>query len=646
MAPDRDLELNRFSFKEGSVAHGSIWSTREPAYLYDDRPRRKRDRGRDAFGRWLDTFRRDPNSRITPKSVVHSAEDRERAAGMRSDVLDVDYEIGPDGERVDLDDQRERQGGHYFDLAAANYSTANTSLVRELKGRHLQMIAIGGSIGTGLFVASGRSLNMGGPASLLVAYGFIGIMLYCTVQALGELAVTFPVAGSFSAYSTRFLDPAWGFAMGWNYAIQWLIVLPLEIVAASLTVGYWNSHLSRSVFVTIFLVTIIIINLFGVKGYGEAEFVFAIIKITAVIGFILLGIVINIGGFPDEGYIGGKYWSTPGAFHNGFRGLCSVFVTAAFAFAGTELVGLAAAETANPRKSLPTAIKQVFWRITLFYIVALTLVGLLVPYDHPELLGARTMVDVTASPFVIAIESAGIQVLPGVMNGVILVAVISVGNSAVFGSSRTLAALADQRQAPAILGYVDRRGRPLVAILVASLVGLLGYLADLEEQADILEWLLAVSGLSSIFTWGSICLAHIRFRKAWAHKGRSLSELAFRAQAGAVGSYIGLTFNILVLIAQFWTAAFPMSVPKAIDEAERGPGSAIAQNFFLQYMCVPIVGAFYIGHKLWFKTKIVKIKDMDVDTGRRGFNLPILMAQEREEKGNWPLWKRVYKFLC
>ena len=248
---------------------------------------------------------------------------------------------------------------------------------------------------------------MGGPASVLIAYGFIGIMLYCTVQALGELAVAFPVAGSFSAYSTRFLDPAWGFAMGWNYCLQWLIVLPLEIVAASITVGYWNSQISRSVWVTIFLSVIIAINLLGVKYYGEAEFIFAIIKITAVIGFILLGIVINIGGYPDEGHIGGKFWSNPGAFNNGFKGLCSVFVTAAFAFSGTELVGLAAAETVNPRKSLPKAIKQVFWRITLFYVVALSVVGLLVPYNHPSLLGAKSMTDVSASPFVIAIESAG-----------------------------------------------------------------------------------------------------------------------------------------------------------------------------------------------------------------------------------------------
>ncbi|KAK1752395.1 general amino-acid permease [Echria macrotheca] len=650
-------------YKEDPLARGSIWSNREPAYYFYNEgdgmgdadfdgassfARRKRYSGRRALNDWLDSFRPDP------RTVGHGwwRDDRERIA--RGD----DGEEGDDGE--DGRDHHDRHhGAHYFDLAAANYTTAHTSLARELKGRHLQMIAIGGSIGTGLFVASGKSLSMGGPASLLVAYGFIGIMLYCTVQALGELAVTFPVAGSFSAYSTRFLDPAWGFAMGWNYAMQWLIVLPLEIVAASITVGYWNSNLNRSIFVTIFLVTIIIINLFGVKGYGEAEFVFAIIKIIAVIGFVLLGIVINIGGFPDEGYIGGRYWSSPGAFHNGFRGLCSVFVTAAFAFAGTELVGLAAAETVNPRKSLPTAIKQVFWRITLFYIVALTLVGLLVPYNHARLLGGKSSADASASPFVIAIESAGIQVLPGVMNGVILVAVISVGNSAVFGSSRTLAALADQGQAPRVLRYVDRRGRPLVAIAVAAAVGLLGYLADLEQQADVLDWLLAVSGLSSILTWGSICLAHIRFRRAWRLKNRSLDEIAFRAQGGVLGSWVGLLCNFLVLVAQFWTAAFPVSLAPdtgttgttgsgkgAVQEEQEYDPVGRAQHFFLGYMCVPIVILFYVGYKAWYRTAIVRSVDMDLDTGRRGFNLPILVAQEREEQKGWPVWKRVYKFLC
>ncbi|KAK4038745.1 amino acid permease [Parachaetomium inaequale] len=669
MRLSRDIEMADFRPKEDSFAQGSVLSMRgASSYSHSSNSNRQGEDGHHPVRRWLDSFRRDPGRHVTPASVVHTPEDRHRAdmaAARRSD------DLPPLG--------RTRSRGHHFDLHAANVGTANTLLSRELKGRHLQMIAIGGSIGTGLFVASGKALHTGGPAAVLIAYLFVGCMLYCTIQALGELAVTFPVAGSFSAYSTRFLDPAWGFTMGWNYALQWLIVLPLEIIAASITVGYWNSNLDRSIFITIFLFAIFVINLFGVKGYGEAEFVFAIIKITAIIGFILLGIVIDIGGFPNDSYLGGRYWHTPGAFNNGFKGLCAVFVTAAFAFTGTELVGLAAAETANPRRSLPTAIKQVFWRITLFYIASLTFIGLLVPYNHPRLLGARSAADASASPFVIAIESAGIAILPGVMNSVILIAVISVGNSAVFGSSRTLAALADQRQAPRILGYVDRRGRPLVAILVVSAVGLLGYLADLEEQTDVLNWLLAVSGLSSVFTWGSICLAHIRFRRAWRAKGRSLRELAFRSQVGVTGSWIGLVLNVLVLLAQFWTAAWPIPHPSPSSSkaqtlgmggdgddgimAATGAGGAgeasggaaavpiasardAAQNFFLQYLCVPIVVAFYVGYKLWFRTRVVSIEEMDVDTGRRDFNLPILISHEVDEKRGMPRWKRVYKFLC
>ena len=339
---------------------------------------------------------------------------------------------------------------------------------------------------------------------MLIAYSLIGITLYCTCQALGEMAVLYPVAGSFSAFSTRFLDPAWGFAMGWNYAMQWLIALPLEIVAASLTVRYWKSPISPALWVAIFLTLIITINMFGVRGYGEAEFVFSIIKIVAIVGSIILGIVINCGGGKTGEYIGGRYWQDPGAFNNGFKGLCSVFVTAAFAFAGTELVGLAAAETANPRKSLPTAVKQVFWRITLFYVVSLTLIGLVVPSDDHRLIGSSSSADATASPFVIAIQEAGIQGLDSVMNVVIMLAVISVGNSAVYGSSRTVTALAEQGQAPQIFRYIDRKGRPLVSILLASSIGLLAFLACTDKENEAFIWMQALSGLSSIFSWGSV----------------------------------------------------------------------------------------------------------------------------------------------
>lgn len=352
----------------------------------------------------------------------------------------------------------------------------------------------------------------------------------------------------------------------------------------------------------------------------------------------LLGIVINCGGGPDGGYIGGKFWNDPGAFNNGFKGLCSVFVTAAFAFAGTELVGLAAAETQNPRKSLPTAIKQVFWRITLFYVVSLTLVGLLVAYDDPRLLSGGSA-SATASPFVIAIRDAGIDVLPSIMNVVILIAVLSVGNSSIFGSSRTLAALADQGQAPKFLGYIDRQGRPLIAIFVASILGFLAYTADSGQQATVLEWLLAISGLSSILNWGSICLAHIRFRAAWKAQGHTLDELAFQSQPGVIGSWIGFIFNVLVLVAQFWTGAWP-------TEYSNLSAAGQTQNFFLAYLAAPIILIFYTVYKFYYKTKIVRIHDMDLRTGMREINLKEMLAVEREEQANWPAWKKAYKYIC
>jgi len=351
-----------------------------------------------------------------------------------------------------------------------------------------------------------------------------------------------------------------------------------------------------------------------------------------------MGIILNVGGGPNEGYIGGKYWSNPGAFNNGFKGLCSVFVTAAFAFAGTELVGLAAAETANPRKALPTACKQVFWRITIFYIVCLTIVGLLIPYDDPRLLQAGSA-NTAASPFVISIQNAGIEILPSLFNAVILVAVLSVGNSSIFGSSRTLAALAEQGQAPNILRYVDRKGRPLVAIGVASAMGLIAYIADSDQEGEVLNWLLALSGLSSIFTWGSICLAHIRFRRAWKSQDRSLTDLPFLSQPGVIGSWIGFGFNVVVLIAQFWTGAFPVGYEKMGVKGQ-------VKNFFLAYLAAPVILTFYFGHKIYTKGSYVPISKIDLDTGRRDLNTKELILEEQAERKSWPKWKKVYKLFC
>lgn len=269
----------------------------------------------------------------------------------------------------------------------------------------------------------------------------------------------------------------------------------------------------------------------------------------------------------------------------------------------------------------------------------MTLVGLLVPYDDDRLINGKASSDAKASPFVIAITNAGISGLDSVMNVVIMIAVLSVGNSSIFGSSRTLAALAEQGMAPRLFAYIDRRGRPLVSIVFASALGFLAFLAASSKQNEAFTWMLALSGLSSIFTWGSICLAHIRFRKAWRVQGYSLDELAFRSQPGVIGSWLGFALNVLVLIAQFWTGFAPVGY-KDMSASE------LTKNFFEAYLAAPIVLAFYASYKIYYRTPFLRSRDMDLKTGVRELNLAELVAEERAERASWPKWKKAYKFLC
>ncbi len=285
-------------------------------------------------------------------------------------------------------------------------------------------------------------------------------------------------------------------------------------------------------------------------------------KIAACVGFIILGIIIDCGGVKTDhrGYIGARYWHHPGAFRNGFRGFCSVFVTAAFSFAGTELVGLAAAEAENPGKALPKASKQVFWRIAFFYILTLFIIGLILPSDSTALLGSSGA-NTKASPFVLSIQVAGINGLPSVFNAVISVAVISVANSSSFASTRTMQALASTKMAPKILAYIDKKGRPLYCIIIHLCFGLLAFIAEAKDGTTVFLWLLSFTGLSSFFAWGSICLSHIRFRRAWKVQGHSLDELPYQASFGIIGSYVGFFLNLLALIATFYTSLYVSFLP-------------------------------------------------------------------------------------
>ncbi|KAF2015825.1 hypothetical protein BU24DRAFT_347527 [Aaosphaeria arxii CBS 175.79] len=503
-------------------------------------------------------------------------------------------------------------------------------LDKSMKTRHLHMIAIGGSIGAGFFVGSGSALNTGGPASVLIDFSLMGVMIFNVVYALGELAVMYPVSGGFYTYSARFIDPSWGFAMGWNYVLQWAVILPLELTVAAITVNYWGSNINIAVFITVFWVFIILINIWGTLGYAEEEFWSSCLKLGATVVFMIIALVCVLGGGPSNGkyseYWGARLWYDPGAFKNGFKGFCSVFVTAAFSFSGTELVGLAAAETKNPLKSLPGAVKQVFWRITLFYVLGLFFVGLLVSSDDERLLGSG-YIDVTASPFVIVGKDAGLKGFDSFMNVVILVSVISIGVSGVYGGSRTLTALAEQGYAPKIFAYIDRSGRPLMSVSLILIMGALAYINLAAAGPEIFAWLLALSGLAALFTWGSICYSHIRFRQAWAIQGRSLDEIPFKAVGGVYGSYMGLLLIVIVLMAQFYTAVSPI-----------GERVGTAEAFFKSYLAAPVVLFFWACGYIWKRKGWLKLDQIDLDTGRRELDWDYINKQNEEMK-HWPAWK-------
>ncbi|KAK0761605.1 hypothetical protein N5P37_006558 [Trichoderma harzianum] len=514
---------------------------------------------------------------------------------------------------VSSDGSRDKEKGLDQRQSAASFQEQENSpteqpeqLKRHLQGRHVQMIAIGGAIGAGLFVGAGSALSAGEPASLLISFIIVGIMMYLMMQALTELAVLYPVNGAFYTYIVRFIDPSWGFAIGAEYAFQWLCLLPFEITAAGITISFWRDDINIGVWIAVFLVTVSLIQLFGVP-----EFVLSMIKMVACMGFIILGIIINCGGEPtdDRGYIGARYWHDPGAFRNGFKGFCSVFVTASFAFGGTEMTGLAAAETADPRKQIPKAAKQVFFRIAFFYVVNLFILGLIVPSDSDVLLGSSGA-NTKASPFVLAIELAGIKVLPTIFNVVITISVLSVANSAMYASTRTFQAMAMYKMMPSSFGYVDSHGRPVVTIVLQILFGLLAFINEKTSSGEVLF---------------SICVAHIRFRSAWKFNGHTPKELPHQATFGVWGSYVG-----------------PPS-----------GASPNAKTFFNACLALLVILVLYIFWKVysWFKhpehrPMYVKIKDIDVYEGLRdGWNAGSAVEETQQKKGAAGYLKSFYHAL-
>lgn len=521
-----------------------------------------------------------------------------------------------------------------------NDPSAEVQMEKSISQRHVIMIALSTGVGTGLWVGSGKALSKAGPAGVLIGYAIVSLMVFFVIDSAGELAVAYgSLNGGFNAYPKKFLDDSIGFSVGWNYAIQWLTVFSLELVTASMTLKYWTD-INSDIFVGPFYLLILAINFFGAKGFGEAEFFFNTTKLITISGFIILAIILDLGGAGKKEFIGGKYWQDPGAFLNGFKGLCNVFVAAAFAFGGTEFVALTAAEQSNPKRAIPQAIKIVCYRILFIFMIALLMVGLLVPSNSDQLMGSGGSAT-HASPFVIAISSHGIKVLPHIMNSVILLSVLSVANSAVYSSSRTVQCLAEQGFAPKWMNYIDKTGRPLVGLIIAAIAGLFSFVAAYKEEETIFNWLLSISGLSTLFTWTTICVCHIRFRKAMAAQGRSLGELGYKAKTGVIGSYIAIGLNIFIIVVQFWISLFPLG--------SKGKPDPI--SFFQNYLGVIVLLIFYIGHKIYSRTtKIWKSpEEIDLVSDRRIFDEDLMLQEEQEHRDhvkNGPFIVKLQNIFC
>ena len=345
-------------------------------------------------------------------------------------------------------------------------------LKRGLSSRHMNMIAIGGAIGTGLFVASGATISQAGPGGALVAYLAMGLMVFLLMQSLGEMSSYLPVPGAFETYATRFVSPSFGFALGWNYWFNWAITVAAELAAASIVMAYWWPSVPSWIWSAGFLALLFLLNVLSARAYGEGEFWFAIIKVAAVLVFLVLGILMIAGIMGSSpGVSNWHHGDAP--FVKGFGGIMTVFLIAGFSFQGTELIGIAAGESKDPDTAIPKATKQIFWRIMIFYIGAIAVIGLLLPYTDPNLL-AGEVTDVAVSPFTLVLRRAGVAAAAAVMNAVILTSVLSAGNSGLYASTRMLYALAREGKAPSILGTTNRRGVPVPSLIVTKPTGLEG----------------------------------------------------------------------------------------------------------------------------------------------------------------------------
>ena len=509
-----------------------------------------------------------------------------------------------------------------------------------------------GAIGTGLFVGSGQVISLAGPLSAFLSYLITGFNLFCVINSLGEMGTYLPVPGAVPVFAARYVDPALGFTLGWNYWYQLAIGVPIEVTVAALIIDYWSNSVPTVVWITILFIPMVVINLFPVHVYGEAEFVFGAIKLTTIIGLIILMFIIDLGGTPKGDRIGFRYWVNPGPMNEylktgalgRFLAFWKVFIQATFSYGGSEMVVIAAGETENPRRNIPKAVRRVFWRILIFYVLAVSLslsyhtskkvsssdmpeklpniyrsssLACVYPQRTPRLLNAidKGAAGVAQSPFVIAIQNGGIKGLPSVINAVVLTSAWSAGNAFFYASTRVLYAAALDGRAPHFLRY-EKHGVPYACVAFTTALSCLVYLNVSNSSSDVFFWISNLSAVSTLIVWASINLTYLRFHAGLKHNNISRDTLPYKSPLQPFLAYFSICFNLIVAFFNGFDCFFP--------------GKFSAKTFIPPYIDIPIFAALFLGYKLVKKTKFVSVQEMDLWSGK---------AEIDRQEPLWPVRK-------
>lgn len=517
-----------------------------------------------------------------------------------------------------------RKGSIAVGEAADLYGDVQTAeemgyVSRGLKSRHIQFIALGGTIGTGLFLGIGRAFAHAGPLSVLIGYTGTGIAVFFMMQCLGEMTTWLPLPGAIPQYCSRYVDPALGFAAGWNNWYNAAITLCAEISAAAIVIGFWNDTINQAAWISIIIVVVVCLNIFAVQIYGEAEFLFASIKIITIVGLLILALCIDLGGGPTHDRLGFRYWKNPGAMKEylapgatgRFLGLFSTLVNAAFSYGGVEMVAVAAGEAENPRKNIPKAVKRVFWRILFFYVLGSLAIGVCVPSNDDSLLHGGA--GAAHSPWVIAIYRAGIPVLPSIINAVILTSASSSANAFLYTGSRYLFALAQTKQAPRFLLKCSKRGVPYWCVGITASFSLLTYLSVSNGANNVFTWFQNLVSLAQLLTWVSILIAYIQFRKALIAQGVDRNTLVFKSRFQPYSAYIGLAYFMIIIIFNGFSVFIN--------------GNWSVDDFITDYIGIPIYLALFLGWKLFKRTSFVKPSQADLWTGKAALDAEVWPEQ-------------------